>query len=444
MYYHAELKPYEFMNIYNDLNNNTKPIIVRFDINCPVNNNRRISSGNGHVNLRLEESGYLLRAYSKLGPLVLMAHQGRKTPPKSKPDKNFVSLLDHHKILSDISGIRIHFIEHAEGETWDEYSKTVGRHLKMLKLGEALLMDNVRQWDFEKNFNPDTCPYIHWFEEFQPAAFINDGLPVWHRAESSLMFGRHIAPTYIGHISMRELRIQHKILFNMDKKAIIIGGKKPKFEAIPNLVEKMDIFTAGITGILTTKLCGYEIGPRNEELLDITFKGMEQEIKLYNQILEDNTILHPVDFTLSQPENMSPRNRVNVPLSDLHDPKYEEYEIFDIGKETVRLYANKINMGGYDWRIRAGPNGVFEEGFDNGIQLIENILGTGFVAIGGDTIEELQKYEICKTIMYSDGSILLGGGSHLEGFAGNPYPCIRELVENGCVNPRQQEGRKWG
>ncbi len=432
MYYEAELKPYDFMNIYSDLQNDSKPVIVRFDINSPVNKKGRISS-NGHVNLRIEESGYLLRAYSKIGPLVLMAHQGRKNPPGIKPDTNFVTLLDHHKILSDISGMRLHFIEYAEGETWEQYSDTVRKHLKNLKKGEAILLDNVRLWDFETKFDASDCPFIPFFEEFSPAAFINDGLPVWHRDEASLMFGRHIAPTYIGHISMRELRIQHKILHNLEKKVIIIGGKKPKFEAIPNLVNKMDIYTAGITGILTAKLSGNEIGPQNDELLKATFNGMDKEIKSYQEIIEDYTIKHPVDFVLSQSTNLSASNRLNVPIEDLTKPAYEEYMIYDIGKATVKQYAQTINNEGYDWRIRAGPNGVFEEGFDNGINLIENILGSGFVALGGDTIEELQQYEICKTIMYSDGAVLLGGGSHLEGFAGNAYPCIQDLVENGCV-----------
>ena len=90
-----------------------------------------------------------------------------------------------------------------------------------------------------------------------------------------------------------------------------------------------------------------------------------------------------------------------------------------------------INTGGYDWRIRAGPDGVFENGFDNGINLIEHLLGTGFVAIGGDTVEELQKYQLYKPIMYSDGVVLLSGGSHLEGFAGKPYPSVQDLIEHG-------------
>jgi len=130
---------------------------------------------------------------------------------------------------------------------------------------------------------------------------------------------------------------------------------------------------------------------------------------------------------------LSLSNRFNVALEDLTKPEFEEYEIFDIGEETVKKYTKRINTGSYSWKIRAGPDGVFEEDFDNGIKLIENILGTGFVAVGGDTVEELQKYELCKPIMYSDGAVLLGGGSHLEGFAGLPYSSIEDLVENGCV-----------
>ena len=247
------------------------------------------------------------------------------------------------------------------------------------------------------------------------------------------MFGRHVAPTFIGHLSMKELRIQRKIVHDHGKKVIIIGGKKQKFEAIPKLAEIMTILTAGITGILTTKLSGYEIGPRNEKLLSDNFKGMDKQIKEYESILEDYPISHPVDFVISQPNNTAYSNRLNVPVESLGKPEYEDYIVYDIGINTVKEYSRHINDGSYDWRIRAGPNGVYEEGFDNGIKLIENLLGTGFVAIGGDTVEELQKYGICKPIMYSDGAILLGGGSHVEGFADTPYPCIKDLIENDCV-----------
>lgn len=435
MNYFTEIKQYEFKNIYSEINGKKGPIAIRFDVNSPVGKNGRISLKNGEVNLRLEENGYILRSYSKLSPLVLMGHQGRKNPPNKKPDKDFVNFLDHHHVLAEISGIKIHFVEYLEGESWEEYSQKVEKRLKTLKVGEAVLMDNLRIWDFEKKFNPETSPYIPFFEEIGLTAYVNDAFPLWHRDDASLMFGRYVAPTFIGHISMKELRIQYKIMRDEGKKVIIIGGKKPKFDAIPKLVDKMDILTGGITGILTTQLSGYDIGPLNEMLLEENFSGMERQIREYATIIEDYVIGHPVDFVLSQRDNTSQSNRYNVPVNELTKPKYEDYEIFDIGSETVKRYARDINTGSYEWRIRAGPDGVFEDDFSNGINLIEHLLGTGFVAIGGDTVEELQKYQLCKPIMYSDGAVLLGGGSHLEGFAGKPYPSIQDLIEHGYKKP---------
>jgi len=428
--YYEKLKPYEFKNIYSELERNEGPIAIRIDINSPVGKDGRISK-NGDVNLRIEEYSYLLKSYSNLAPLILMAHQGRKNPLGTKPDKDYVNLLDHNLLLSDRSGIRIHFVEYTGGESWDEYSHKVQKQVKHLKKGEAILMDNVRFWDFEKKYNTSTCPYIPLFKEIEISAFINDALPVWHRSDASLMFSRHVAPTYIGHISMKELRIQDKIMNDTGKKIIIIGGKKPKFEAIPHLANRMDVLTGGITGILTAQLSGNEVGLANDLLLKKVFKGKEKEIKEYESIVNEYQIGHPIDFVISQPNNRSPSNRFTVPIGDLTKSKYEDYEIFDIGSQTVKQYVKQINTGNYDWKIRAGPNGVFEDGFNNGIRLIENILGTGFVAVGGDTVEELQKFELCKPIMYSDGAVLLGGGSHLEGFAGLPYPSIEDLVGNG-------------
>ena len=247
MEYVRSLERYEYKNIYTQRKNNN-PITIRIDINSPVPKNGRISQ-NGEVNLRLEENAYLLRAYSKLGPLIVLAHQGRKNPPYKKPDPNFVNLLDHHHILARYSDLRIRFIEWTEGETWDAYSKQVEKKVKTLKKGEVLLLDNVRIWDFEKKFNQSNCPFIDFFQDIEVSAFINDAIPVWHRDESSIMFGRHIAPTFIGHISMKELRIQRKIINEDSKKIILIGGLKPKFEAIGRLVQKMDVLTGGVAGM---------------------------------------------------------------------------------------------------------------------------------------------------------------------------------------------------
>jgi 3-phosphoglycerate kinase len=128
------------------------------------------------------------------------------------------------------------------------------------------------------------------------------------------------------------------------------------------------------TGILTAQLSGFDVGSLNEKLLRENFTSMERQIREYATIIDEHGIGYPVDFVLSQRDNTSQSNRYNVPVRELTKPKYEEYEIFDIGSETVKRYVKHINTGVFDWRIRAGPNGVFEDGFNNGINLIEHLL----------------------------------------------------------------------
>jgi 3-phosphoglycerate kinase len=134
-----------------------------------------------------------------------------------------------------------------------------------------------------------------------------------------------------------------------------------KFEAIPNLVKIMDEYTAGVAGILTAHLSGHEVGPENEEFLKSVFKCMEKELSEYRRIVEDYKIRYPLDFVLSQSNNLSKNNRINVKLKDLNKPENEDYQIYDIDPLTVKEYSKMINSGEYDWRIRAGPNGAYEE-----------------------------------------------------------------------------------
>lgn len=56
--------------------------------------------------------------------------------------------------------------------------------------------------------------------------------------------------------------------------------------------------------------------------------------------------------------------------------------------------------------------------------MIENLLGLRFVAVGGDAIEELQRYELCRPIIYSDGVVLLGGGGLISRVS-PVYPILR-------------------
>jgi 3-phosphoglycerate kinase len=232
----------------------------------------------------------------------------------------------------------------------------------------------------------------------------------------------HIARTYVGVRSNYELGIQEGLIDgkNGESKAIVIGGKKPKFEAIPKLASKMDLFTGGLTATQVLRMKGVDLGESNNRLLE----------KLYNKPKENEVLAEVVKkFSIETPKDFVIQDGVSiikdVALSEL--PKHPDALIKDVGMATVDYYSDKLQA--YERRIRAAPMGVYEEGFNNGSELVRSIVGPGFVAVGGDTVEELQDNELGDPIIAAGGTVLLGGGAHLDGWAGEPYPSVDELLK---------------
>ena len=94
----------------------------------------------------------------------------------------------------------------------------------------------------------------------------------------------------------------------------------------------------------------------------------------------------------------------------------------DIGPETVDLYSEKLQEKTF--RIRAGPLGVYEKGYINGLILTKRIAGNGLFFLGGDTSQEIIQYGLDKNILDTGGMILISGGSFLHGLAGSRYPSV--------------------
>jgi hypothetical protein len=88
---------------------------------------------------------------------------------------------------------------------------------------------------------------------------------------------------------------------------------------------------------------------------------------------------------VSHPNDRSLSNRFNVPIGELSKPKYEDYEIFDIGDQTVKQYVKKINTGHYDWR-ECGPICGPLEHNKKGDYLMYFLMCDGVACGGGSSI----------------------------------------------------------
>jgi|Deesub1362B_J571_1020462.scaffolds.fasta_scaffold00005_326 phosphoglycerate kinase len=399
--YYTITKPYWLINPASQVKG---PSLLRVDINVPVINGRIVED-----NLRLKVYSEIISLLAEHSGVVVVSHQGRKGT------ESFISLRQHWIVLRKAlpSDIDIDFVPYHE-----LFSRDTRERIRNLGSREVLLIDNIRMMREEKNFNATDSQFIRFFRGIIGTC-INDAMPVWHRAHTSVMALPYIAPTLIGMRAIFELKTLREALESKKSEAgIVMGGAKlAKTNYLVKILEKMDGFTGGLPGQLIARLKGYDLGEKNNRFIENRFSP--DMIDAARVLIKKFNIHHPMDFIVRENDE----NR-EVKLEDLKGTKGY---IMDVGPETVEKYAEALQTK--STRIRAGPLGVYEKGYTNGIELTKRIIGVGLIFLGGDTAEEVVMYGLDKAIYSSGGLICLSGGAFLHGLAGKRYPSIDILIE---------------
>jgi phosphoglycerate kinase len=402
----SRLQPYKLVNLGRQLKT---PVLVRVDINLPASHGQIKEDA-----LRMRVYGHVLEMYSDYAGLVVMSHQGRKG------GDDFTSFAPHCETLSKLlpDDMMVDFVPYDK-----IFTEETKKKIKGIKRRQIILLDNMRYFEEEKKWNAEANTYVPFFKGLIQSC-VNDSIPTWHREDSSLMCLPYIAPTWIGLRSSYELRILQEVINSNEPKALIMGGAK--IQKVPDLVKiaqtGVDIFTGGLPGQVIAKSRGYDLGEANNKFLEKKFSAEDfGEAKKLNSLLEGHTghgLRHPVDFVVDEGGV-----RKNVRLEDLPKTKGE---IRDIGPETLETYASALQEK--PLRIRAGPLGVYEKGYQNGLELTKRISGDGLIFLGGDTSQELNAAGLLGHIEDSGGRICISGGSFLHGWAGGRFPPIESLV----------------
>jgi phosphoglycerate kinase len=397
---------YKIVNLSRQLQ---APTLIRVDINLPASHGMIEEDA-----LRMRVYAHVLELYSDYTGLVVMSHQGRKG------DDDFTSLSSHARMLRKLlpRDVEVEFVPH-ESVFTEETRAKIGR----LRKGQMIVLDNMRYFDEEKKWNPESNSYVPLFKGVVRTC-VNDSIPTWHRSDSSLMCLPYIAPTLIGLRSSYELRILREVLTSKEQKALIMGGSK--LQKVSDLLKigatGVEIFTGGLPGQLVARARGCDLGETNNKFLDEKFGGEEfEEARKLDSLLDGRNGLavhHPLDFIVEEGGQ-----RKNVKLGDLPTSKGV---IKDIGEETLEVYASLMQEKPI--RIRAGPLGVYEESYQNGLELTRRIGGDGLIFLGGDTSQELNEGGLLGHIEDSGGRICVSGGSFLHGWAGGSFPSLEELT----------------
>ncbi len=379
-----------------------KRVLVRVDLNVPVENGRISDT------TRIERVVPTIRHIAdKGGKVILLAHFGR---PKGGPDE-VNSLRRVAEVMGDHVGHPVSFLPHTIGET---AIATVAA----LRNGDVLLLENTR---FHKGEEKNEDEFIDALASLGDI-YVNDAFSAAHRAHASTEGLARRLPAYAGRSMQAEIEALTRALEKPERPVVaIVGGAKvsTKLDLLGNLVKKVDVLVIG-GGMANTFLAaqGKDVG---KSLCEHDLTGTARDILSNAGKCE---IVLPVDVTVAKEFKANAPSRV----TDVDHVASDEM-ILDIGPKSIAHVASVLRRA--KTLVWNGPFGAFElKPFDNGTVAVARdaakLTADGqivTIAGGGDTVSALNGAGVAQEFTY----ISTAGGAFLEWLEGKVLPGVEAL-----------------
>lgn len=357
-------------NTIDDFDIEDKTVLVRIDINSPVDP----SSGIILDDTRLKLHAQTVKELSNKGAkVVLLAHQSR--PGK----KDFTTLSQHAQALSDILNLRVKYADSL-------FSNAAKEAIKSLKPHEILLLENARFFSEESlSRTPEEQSKTLLVRHLSPLIdyFVNDAFAAAHRSQASLVGFTVGTPSAAGRVMEKELTVIQDALDNVEHPCVfLLGGMKPEdsIDVMENVLSNGtadSILTTGIVGNIVLWAAGVDIGQVNKDF--IASRGYGDMVEKAKELIDKfgDKVKYPIDVACD-----IDGQRVDIDFKEIPNKS-----IFDIGVKTISYYAKEIRDAKYIFAN--GPAGVFEDPkFSMGTEDLINAMATskGFTLIGGGHI----------------------------------------------------------
>lgn len=384
-----------------DLDLSGKRVLIRQDLNVPIENGRITSEQRITASLPT-----LKRALEQGAAVMVTSHLGR---PKEGVWSEADSLAPVAQRLSELLGREVPLVR-----DWVDGVE--------VQPGQLVLLENCRMNVGEgKDDEALSKKYAALCD-----VFVMDAFGTAHRAQASTHGVIRFAPVAVGGpLLMAELDALAQALDAPAKPllAIVAGSKvSTKLELLANLVGKVDQLIVG-GGIANTFIAaaGHNVGKSlyEPDLLD-TAKKIVADAKARGA-----DIPLPVDVVTAK--QFLPDAAAEVKAVDA---VAEDDLILDIGPQTAAQYVQLIEKAGtVVWN---GPVGVFEfEAFSKGTEALARAIASSpafSIAGGGDTLAAVDKFDIAQQVSY----ISTGGGAFLEFLEGKTLPAVAALDARGA------------
>jgi len=386
----------------NKINLNKKKILLRLDLNVPLENGK-ITDTN-RIDKIIPTIEFLLKKNSKI---VIASHVGR---PKGK-NISSLSLKPICEMISKKIGQKVFFInKNLETLSKEDIFKNDKENIVML--------ENIRFYKGEEKNDKEFGKKLASFAEI----YVNDAFSCSHRSHASIVQIPNLLPSFCGLQLNSEINALKKITSQIEKPiTCIIGGSKisTKIEVINNLIKKFNniVLVGGMANTIL-KFQGIKIGKSiHEENCDSIIQSIFDYSKKF-----DCKILCPKDVITSTKldEKGVLKNLDKIEENDM---------ILDIGPLTIKE-INKIidNSKTVLWN---GPAGYFENpNFEKGSLEIAKKISKNTkenkiysVAGGGDTVAIINKHKMMKSFNF----VSTAGGAFLEFLEGKVLPGIKAL-----------------
>ena len=376
------------MRLLKDQNLSNKNVVVRLDLNVPIQDKRIIDST--RIISSIPTIKYLVDKNCKV---LLTSHLGR--PEEGKFDQDF-SMSPVAKKLSEILNHEIDLIDSLDSS--DIFNTT-----------QIQLLENLRFLIGEKDNNEKLGNEL----ANKGDVYIFDAFGTAHRKQASTHSAIQQAKlSCAGLLLEKEINSLNKALTSIENPftAVIAGSKiSTKLELIAHLNSKADFIVVG-GGIANTflKSQGFDVG---ESLVENDMIEIAKELFNSGKIILPNKVIvaDSIDSNSSTTKNID-----SVSASD---------KIFDINL-TSNMSEILKNSKTILWN---GPIGVFEkEPFQKGThQLAKTIAGSEAFSLagGGETIAAINKFINKDEVSYCS----TGGGAFLEYMEGKLLPSIEAL-----------------
>ena len=391
-------------NTIDDLDLNGKVVLVRVDVNVPVENGQVTDA------TRIEKIVPTVKDIQAKGGIpVLLAHFDR---PKGKR-VDAMSLKVVLPALEAALGQPVKFAEEAIGGP-------AMRVVADLKPSDVALLENTRFYPGEEENDPTFAASLAALGQ----AYVNDAFSAAHRAHASTEGLARLLPAAAGRLMEAELKALDAALGNPQRPVVaVVGGAKvsTKLDLLGNLIEKVDHLVIG-GGMANTFLVaqGIEVG---KSLAERDMADTAREILTKAQS-GGCTIHLPVDVVVAR-EFKAGADSETVAA----DACPADAMILDAGPQTVE--AIRAVFEASRTLIWNGPLGAveiapFDAATNAAAAEAARLTREGkltSVAGGGDTVAALNKAGVAGDFTF----ISTAGGAFLEWMEGKELPGVAAL-----------------